>query len=178
MFQRHNREVRRLHSRPHHPILLVGIPVRAPQLVARTRALHNRHASEEAGEIRGREHALIGEDFGGDLESGTLWDLYATLEEGEPEGCGGAEDGWWGAVVLVSRRGMSQKGREVGRAMRTTAIEHHSPCTLDVVVLETSLFDCMLGEGVACAEKDLLGRQPASSSSSPRACCMVLCCCL
>lgn len=96
VLQRHEPKVHRLHRRPHQPVLLQRLPVRARQLLPRIRPLHDRHGRQEAEQVRGREDGLVGQHAGGDGEVGAGGEVDPAREEGEPGCCCGAEDGCGG----------------------------------------------------------------------------------
>lgn len=126
MLQRHKLEVGELHHRPHHPILLQRIEVRALQLLLRITALHESHATQEHKQVCACENALVGGDTGQDLEVGPGRNADAALQEGEPQRRGGTED--------------------------AAAVQCHATGTLEFVAAEAFALDELLCHCVARGE--------------------------
>jgi sirohydrochlorin ferrochelatase len=126
--QRHELEVGELHNRPHHPVLGQRVEVCALQLLPRVGALEQRHGAQEAEQVGTSEHCLVGEDTRDDLKVGLARDDNLLLEEAEPLHGGRAED--------------------------AASVEDHAAGTAEVVVLESFLFDEMLGHAIASREEE------------------------
>jgi hypothetical protein len=101
MMQRHKLEINSLNHRPHHPILLQRVPVRAIQLVLRARALHERHAAEEDEEVGAGEDGLVAGDAGDDLGVFVAEDDFV-LQEFEPGRCCGSENCCGGLLLAMA----------------------------------------------------------------------------
>lgn len=118
MLQRHELEIHRLHRRPHHPVLLECLGVRARQLLRRVRPLHQRHRRQEAEEVRRGEDGLVRQDARADGQVRARGEVDPPREEGEPGCCGGAEDcccrGGGGGLVWV---GFGFWGRGLGKGV-------------------------------------------------------------
>lgn len=128
MLQRHKLEVRKLHRRPHHPILLQRRPIALLQLCPWVRTLHDRHAAQKAEQIRRGKHGLIRGHARDDLEVRTTWDADGALEEAEPHGRCGSEN--------------------------AATVNRHAAGSRVVLVGETTLLNGLLGHGVAGREEN------------------------
>lgn len=126
--QRHELEVGELHDGPDHPVLGQRVEVCALQLLLRVGALEDGHGAQEAEQVGASKHSLVGEDACDDLKVGLAWDDDLLLEETEPLDSGRTED--------------------------AAAVEDHAASASEVVVLDTLLFDQLLGHGVASCEED------------------------
>lgn len=148
--QRHKLKVDRLNERPNHPILLQRSKIRAVQLILRARTLHNRHTAQENEEVGASEDSLVGSDAGEDLEVLVL-EHDSVLQEFEPGRCCGAEDSCRG-FQLALRIGFGR-----GEERRTSTVQCHSSSPGQLVVLETLLFNELLGHSIAGREEDCGG---------------------
>lgn len=128
VLQWHKLEVRELNRWPYHPVLLQRRSIALLQLLPRIRALHKRHGREEHEQVRAGEDGLISQDAGDNGRIGSVLDDDVLLQEAKPFCGGGTED--------------------------STSIEGHATCAGEFVVGETSLFDELLGHGVAGCEED------------------------
>lgn len=129
--QRHELEVGELHNGPDHPVLGQRVEVCALQLLPRVGTLQQRHGAQEAEQVGTSEDGLVGEDARDDLKVGLARDDNLLLEEAEPLDGGGTED--------------------------AATVEDHAAGTGEVMVLESLLFDELLGHGVAGREEDAGG---------------------
>lgn len=77
MLQRHKLEINSLHRRPHHPILLQGLHIRAFQLLFRIAPFHDGHTAQEAEHVRSGEDTLVCKDTGGNGQVGPVGDVDA-----------------------------------------------------------------------------------------------------
>lgn len=128
MIQRHHLEVDHLHKRPHHPIGAQRLPVILLQLLLHIRPLQDRHGTQENPNERRRKQALVGRHPRQDgLVGATRYD-HALLQEAEPRGGGGPEDG--------------------------AAVQDHATGAGQVVVGQPPTVDELLGGDVADAEED------------------------
>ena len=93
MLQWHQFEVRCLHPRPKHPILLQRRAIRAVQFILWAASLHERHTAQEDKHVGGCKYALVCHDACCNGGIGVFEDNLF-LEELEPGGRNGAEDGY------------------------------------------------------------------------------------
>lgn len=124
----HELEVRQLHSRPDHPILLQRHGVCLVELVLGALALHQSHGGQEEKQVARGEETLIGSNAGDDSEVRGVGDIDALLQEAEPLGGRGTED--------------------------AAAVEGHAGGAGEVVALQAIAFDSLLCERVAGREED------------------------
>lgn len=90
MLQRHQLEVDRLDSRPHHPILLQRRLICTVQLILRIAPLHVGHATQEEKQIRRSEDSLVDQDASCDRAIDGL-EVDAPLEKPVPKSRTGPE---------------------------------------------------------------------------------------
>ena len=127
---RHEPEVHRLYRGPKHPILLQRLPIRSFQLLLWIAPFHDRHAAQEAKQIRRREDRLVRQHARRDRQVGPPGEIDVARQEGEPGCGGGAED--------------------------AAAVEGHAAGAGEVLLVPADFLDGLLGHGVAGCEEDLV----------------------
>jgi len=154
MLQWHQLEIDRLHSRPHHPVLLQSRPICTLQLLFRIGALHVRHAAEEEEQIRRGEDSLVDQNPGGNRRIGAF-EVDVLLEESVPQSRAGAKDRF-GKGFSMAVLSHNPSVCEV-----TSAIECHSPRPGQVLVLKPNSLDGLLAHDIPSRKEDLC--EPASA---------------
>lgn len=96
------------------------------------------------------EETLIGRHTSHDGCLGAFQD-NVTLEEGEPRRGGGTEDGC-SVSVLAIRDGLSST-KDIRKL--TTAVEGHATSPSEVMLLETSPVNGLLGQSISATEQHL-----------------------
>lgn len=127
MLQRHELEIRELHRRPYHPVLLQCIPVCSAQLLFRICAFKHSHGAQEEAQVTAGEERLIGGDARNDLEVRPAGEHDAALQEVEP-------------------------GRRC-RAEDAATVEDHAAGSGPVLVGEATALNALLGHGIASREQ-------------------------
>lgn len=93
MLERSKLEVGQLHEWPDHPVLAEGVGVGRLNLLLWVGAFHDCHVIQKGEQVARREHELIKADTCKDLAIGGRWNADAALENTEPLGSEGTEDG-------------------------------------------------------------------------------------
>jgi len=130
MLQRYELEVDYLDPRPDHPILRQRRPVCFVQSLLRLHTLHGGHAAQEDEHVGWRENELVKSESGGNLGIGAVGDLDFILEEFEPGGRCGPEDG--------------------------TTVQRHPPCPSEAVILKADLLHGLLRQHITSREQYLM----------------------
>lgn len=94
VLKRSELEVDELDERPDHPVLGEGALVGRVDLLLGVGALHDSHVVEEHEQVGGCQDGLIKTDASDNFSVGSAGETDAVLEETEPLGSEGTEDGW------------------------------------------------------------------------------------
>lgn len=153
MLERQEGEVDHLDERPHHPVGLQRRPPRLVEALLDAGALHRGHAAQERADHDGREEHLVAGDASEHLDA-LVPRVDVASQEAEPRRGHGAEDAWASQSMLLHRGGEDKGGL-------TAAVEGHAAGTGQVMLLDASLLNELLGSDVAGREEH--GRRHALS---------------